>query len=283
MSYFEFAGMSTASIPGLLIEAKNIHGLPERDVEKIHVPGRNGDVLVDYGSYKNATVTYTCAVTKYAALPELARLLTVGQQAGWGFTPWRGYQLLRDGWAGGNCCMNCGSCSFTHVNCCVNCGSPSFTYERLAVHSSQIPMEEIIANRLLRFTVAFDCKPQKYYNRAAVVTRSGAGGLTLNRPVGATASTPRIEIIGSGTVTLNLEGQTITLTGLVTPPMTGGEYQWSSAVIDSEAMIACRTSGAGVRTNIDIPQWPQFWQLLHTVSASGGVTQIKIFPRWWCI
>jgi len=256
MSFFEFAGMSTASIPGLLIEAKNIHGLPERDVEKIHVPGRNGDVLVDYGSYKNMTVTYTCAITKYAALPELARLLTVGQQAWWGFTPWRGYQLLRDGWA---------------------------NTERLAVHSSQIPMEEIIANRLLRFVVSFDCKPQKYYNRAAVVTRSGAGSLTLNWPVGATASTPRIEIIGSGTVTLNLEGQTITLSGLVTPPQSGGEYQWPSAVIDCEAMIACRTNGAGVRTNIDIPQWPQFWQLVHTVSTTGGVTQIKIFPRWWSL
>jgi phage-related protein len=256
MSYFEFAGMSTASIPGLLIEAKNIHDLPERDVEKIHVPGRNGDVLVDSGSYQNATVSYQCAVTKFSALPELARLLTVGQQAGWGFTPWRGYQLLRDGWAG---------------------------HERLAVHSSQIPMEEIIANRLLRFTVAFDCKPQKYYNRAAVVTRSGAGSLTLNRPVGATASTPRIEIVGSGTVTLTLEGQTITLTGLVTPPQSGGEYQWPSAVIDSEAMIACRTSAAGVRANIDIAQWPQFWQLVHTVSATGGVTSIKIYPRWWSL
>ncbi|MCL1951726.1 MAG: hypothetical protein FWF60_02740 [Oscillospiraceae bacterium] len=256
MSYFEFAGMSTASIPGLLIEAKNIHGLPERDVEKIHVPGRNGDVLVDYGSYQNATVSYTCAVTKAAALPELARLLTVGQQAGWGFTPWRGYQLLRDGWA---------------------------NTERLAVHSSQIPMEEIIANRIFRFTVAFDCKPQKYYARAAVVTRGGAGSLTLNRPMGATCSTPRIEVIGSGTVTLNLEGQTITLTGLVTPPTSGGEYQWPSAVIDSEAMVCYRTSGAGVRTNIDIAQWPQFWQLVHTVSVTGSVTRLSIYPRWWAI
>ena len=256
MSYFEFAGMSTASIPGLLIEAKNIHDLPERDIEKIHVPGRNGDVLIDYGSYQNAPVSYQCAVTKYSALPELARLLTVGQQAGWGFTPWRGYQLLRDGWAG---------------------------HERLAVHSSQVPMEEIIANRLLRFTVSFDCKPQKYAGRAAVVSRTGAGALTLNRPLGATASTPRIEIVGSGTVTLTLEGQTITLTGLVTPPMTGGEYLWPSAVIDSEAMIACRTSAAGIRTNIDIAQWPQFWQLLHTVLATGSVTSTKIFPRWWSI
>jgi phage-related protein len=115
------------------------------------------------------------------------------------------------------------------------------------------------------------------------VSRAGAGALTLNRPIGATASTPRIEIIGSGTVTLNLEGQTIPFTGLVTPPMTGGEYLWPSAVIDSEAMIACRYLNDGTRVNIDIAQWPQFWQLLHTVSATGGVTSIKIFPRWWCI
>ena len=168
----------------------------------------------------------------------------------------RGYQLLRDGWA---------------------------DFERLAVHSSQISMEEIIANRLLRFTVSFDCKPQKYYNRAAVITRSGAGSLTLNRPIGAVAATPRIEIIGSGTVTLNLEGQTLPLAGLVTPPMSGGEYQWPSAVIDSEAMVCYRTSGAGVRTNIDIPQWPQFWQLVHTVSITGSVTRLSIYPRWWSI
>jgi phage-related protein len=256
MSYFEFAGVSTANIPGLLVEAKSIYGLPERDVERIHVPGRNGDVLIDYGSYKNATVSYQCAVTKYEALRDLGRLLTVGQQAAWGFTPWRGYQLLRDGWA---------------------------EHERLAVVSSQIPMEEIIANRLLRFTVAFDCKPQKYYNRAAVVSRSGAGSVAINRPYGATASAPRIEVVGSGTVTLNLEGQTVTLTGLVTPPQSGGEYQWPSVVIDSEAMIACRYLSNGTRAVIDIAQWPQFWQLVHTVSTTGGVTNIKIWPRWWSV
>jgi phage-related protein len=256
LSYFEFGGMSTASIPGLLVEAKSIYGLPERDIEKIHVPGRNGDVLIDYGSYQNVTVTYQCAVTRYEALRDLSRLLTVGSQPGFGFYPWRGYQLLRDGWA---------------------------EHERLAVVSTQIPMEEVIANRLLRFTVAFDCKPQKYYNRAAVVQRNGAGSITLNRPLGAVLSAPRIEIVGNGTVTLTLEGQTLTLTGLVTPPQSGGEFQWPSAIIDSEAMVACRYLAGGVRQAIDIPQWPQFWQLTHTVSATGGVTRLSIFPRWYAI
>jgi phage-related protein len=256
MSFFEFAGMTTQNISGLLVEAKNIYSLPERDVERIHVPGRNGDVLVDYGSYKNVTVSYQCAVTNYAALRDLGRLLTVGPQATGTFNPWRGCQLLRNGWAG---------------------------FERLAVCSSQIPMEEIIANRLLRFTVAFDCKPQKYYSRAAVVQRSGAGSVTVNRPYGATAAAPRIEVIGSGTVTLNLDGQTLTMTGLVAPPVSGGEYVRPSAIIDSEAMIACRYKSDGTRENIDIAQWPQFWQLLHTVSATGGVTRLSIFPRWWSI
>ena len=144
-------------------------------------------------------------------------------------------------------------------------------------------MEEIIANRLLRFTVAFDCKPQKYYTRAAVIQRSGAGNLTIERPLGATAATPRIEVIGSGTVTITLEGQTITLTGLVTPTLSGGVHQWPSAVIDSEVMIAFRTRANGTREVIDINRWPQFWQPAHTVSVTGGVTNVRILSRWWAL
>lgn len=256
MSFFEFAGMSTVNIPSLLIESKKIYDRPERDVEHIHVPGRNGDVLVDYGSYKNVTVTYQCAVTKYNALRDLCRMLTVGEQITWGFSPWRGYQLLRDGWT---------------------------EFERLAVCSSQIPMEEVIANRLLRFTVAFDCKPQKYYNRTLAVGRNGGGGFTIERPSGAIAATPRIEVVGSGTVSLNLEGQTVRLTDLVIPPQSESEYQWPSAVIDSEAMIACRYKSDGTREMIDIDSWPQFWQQMHTVLVMGSVSNIKIFPRWWSI
>ena len=245
MNYFMYDGFRSDTA-GLLVESRHTLGLPERDVEKIHVPGRHGDVLIDHGSYQNVRVSYDCAARDNAALELLKQALTAGV----------GYRLLTD--------------SF----------SP---WQRMALCASALDIEELLLQRAFRFTITFYCKPQRWHDRAAVVTRSGAGSLTLNRPVGATASTPRIEIIGSGTVTLGLEGQTITLAGLVTPPMTSGEYQWPSAVIDSEAMVCYRTSGAGVRTNIDIPQWPQFWQLVHTVSATGGVTSIKIYPRWWCV
>ena len=271
MSYFEFAGSTTKNIPGLLIEGKQIHGLPRRDIERITVPGRNGDVLIDHGSYRNFSVSYRCAVTNYDALPALHRLLTVGALIGHSSANadttegsatephrrwWRGYQLLRDGWA---------------------------NWERLAVHSSQISMDEIIANRVLRFNVSFDCKPQRYFNRAAVVSRTGAGALAIDRPVGAVSAVPRIEIFGSGTVNLNLDGQTIQLTGLTLPPQTSGEFRWPSVTIDSEVMVAFRTNAQGIRTNIDIQQWPQFWRERHNASVTGTVSRVNIWPRWWAI
>ena len=36
--------------------------VPEKDIEKVHVPGRNGDLLMDLGSYQNVRITYTMAL-----------------------------------------------------------------------------------------------------------------------------------------------------------------------------------------------------------------------------
>lgn len=41
---------------------RGTYGAPERDVQQIHVPGRNGDLLLDYGGYKNIQVTYPCSI-----------------------------------------------------------------------------------------------------------------------------------------------------------------------------------------------------------------------------
>ena len=41
---------------------RGTYGAPERDVEQIHVPGRNGDLLLDHGCYKNIQVTYPCSI-----------------------------------------------------------------------------------------------------------------------------------------------------------------------------------------------------------------------------
>jgi len=230
MNYFEFDGFRSDAA-GLLVERRNTLGLPERDVEKIHVPGRNGDVLVDHGSYQNVRVSYDCAARGNAALELLKQALTVG-----------GYRLLTDSY------------------------SP---WQRLALYASALDIEELILQRAFRFTIAFDCKPQRYYNRAQVIT--GTSSVAITRPAGFTQGDPRIEITGAGSVTLSTPQGNIplgTLTG--------------SAVIDSEAMVAFRNNTNGTRTAIDIPFWPRLTAATTTITAAGA-TSLKISPGWWCL
>jgi phage-related protein len=232
MNYFVFDGFRSDTA-GLLVEQRNTLGLPQRDVDKISIPGRSGDVLIDHGSYQNVRVSYDCAARDNAALELLKQALTAGG----------GYRLLTE--------------SF----------SP---WQRMALYSSALDIEELILQRAFRFTITFDCKPQRYYNRAQSITYTNSA--TITRPAGFTQGDPRIEITGTGAVTLTMPQGNIplgTLTG--------------SAVIDSEAMVAFRNNTNGTRTAIDVPFWPRLTAQSTNISATGSVASLKIYPGWWCL
>jgi phage-related protein len=231
MSYFIFDGFRSDAA-GLLVERKNTLGLPARDVEKIHVPGRSGDVLIDHGSYQNLRVTYDCAVRNISALESLRQALTSG------------YRLLTDNY---------------------------HPWQRLALFATALDIDELILQRAYKFTLAFDCKPQRWFDRAQAVT--GTTSVTVARPTGYTRGDPRIEITGTGNVTI-----TVPQGNLVLGTLTG------SAVIDSEAMVAYRNNTNGARTAIDLPFWPRLTAASTTITTTGGsVAGIKIWPNWWCL
>ena len=58
MSCFFFNGYYSYEM-GLIVEDKNIRGGPQPDFELISVLGRDGDVILDHGRYKNVEVSYT--------------------------------------------------------------------------------------------------------------------------------------------------------------------------------------------------------------------------------
>jgi phage-related protein len=232
MSYFVFDGFRSDTA-GLLVERKNTLGLPARDVEKIHVPGRSGDILIDHGSYQNALVSYDCAVRDVSALEGLRAVLTSGA----------GYRLLTDSYG---------------------------SWQRLALFASVLDINELIVKRAYRFTLAFDCKPQRWADRAQAVT--GGSSVTVARPAACARGDPRIEITGTGSVTLTMPQGSLSL-GTLT----------GSAVIDSEAMVAYRVGAGGVRTAIDLPFWPRLIAASTAITTTGTVTNIKVYPRWWSI
>ena len=58
MSYFFFNGYYSYEM-GLIVEEKSIYNGPQPDFELISVPGRDGDVILDHGRYRNVEVSYT--------------------------------------------------------------------------------------------------------------------------------------------------------------------------------------------------------------------------------
>lgn len=57
MNFLIFGGVNTRDYD-VFINHEGIYNTPERAVERVAVPGRNGDVIRDQGRFENVTVTY---------------------------------------------------------------------------------------------------------------------------------------------------------------------------------------------------------------------------------
>lgn len=105
-----------------------IASAPERDVELVTVPGRNGDVVIDNHRFKNRTVQYKCAIDGSCARYDFERL-----------TAWlkslTGYQRIEE-------CY--------HPEC-----------YRMGVFNASIEPDKQNV-RQVTFTLTANCKPQKF-------------------------------------------------------------------------------------------------------------------------
>lgn len=54
-----FNGVDLGKECNMFVLGKGAFGAPSRDVTQIHVPGRNGDILIDNGGWNNVDVTYS--------------------------------------------------------------------------------------------------------------------------------------------------------------------------------------------------------------------------------
>lgn len=123
-----FGGIDTADY-GVWITGEGTFAAPERDVEVVSVPGRNGDLIVDNGRWKNIKVTYPAFIPN--AFDDLIGPFRSA------ICKKRGYQRLED------------------------------TYHpdefRMAAFSSGLtPKISGSFNRTGDFDITFNCKPQRF-------------------------------------------------------------------------------------------------------------------------
>lgn len=174
-----FNGVSSQDY-GIQVEHPPEYQIPARDYEVIHIPGRNGDLVIDNGSYQNVSRSYQIAIgdeRKY--FTDMANVV-----AEW-LNSASGYARLEDSY------------------------EPE--YYRMAMFQSEVSIENIMQHAG-RTTVDFNCKPQRFLKSGEDPLRLSANTI-LRNPTGF-CSLPQITIYGSGRGVLNVNGFTITISNV---------------------------------------------------------------------
>ena len=151
--------------------------MPSRKMEKISVPGRNGDLLIQQDAFENVAQRYEIYISA-----EALKLPTISHKV----AEWlcvKGYQRLED--------------------------SYWLDTFRLAAFKGGAEITNVL-NRFGRATIEFDCKPQRFFKSGDIYT-SFPKNTIMHNPSPFTAK-PLIFVTGSGAGTLTIGDKTISLT-----------------------------------------------------------------------
>lgn len=129
MGVIYFNGMSSKDI-GIEVETYPRYEIPEKNVTTYEIPGRNGNIVVDNGTFKNAVTSYDVSF-----LTEDGEYNSqIHKIAAWLYSP-SGYAVLED--------------------------SYDIEHYRMARISSSTDFENLF-NKAGKATLEFDCKPQRF-------------------------------------------------------------------------------------------------------------------------
>lgn len=193
MGEIVYNGRSSKTI-GLEVETPPNYRTPKRSYEKIHVPGRNGDLLIDSGSWENTTRSYEISL---AARYSREYYKVMNSLSEWLYST-NTYARLEDSY------------------------EPD--YYRMAVYLNEIDISNIF-NKAGKATLEFECKPQRFLKLGdyAMTLTSKA---TVANPTGFTAS-PIITVYGSGSGTLVVGDYTVSISNI------GGQIIIDSEIQDA--------------------------------------------------
>lgn len=164
MGFVKYNGVASYDL-GIVIEHPPNYELPERDYETIHVPGKNGDVFIDSGSFKNVNRTYEIAIGGRDA--NFAKLSS--KISKWLYSS-NGYARLEDSY------------------------EPD--YYRMAAFRNTDEIENVYGEAG-KLKVVFDCKPQRFLKSGEAPVTVPSGSVITNPTT--FASLPLITVRGSST------------------------------------------------------------------------------------
>lgn len=144
-NWLTFDGKSTKDF-GVYISGEGTYNAPERDEEKISVPGKNGDVVIDNGRYLNVALSYSAFIYRdFSVNIEGLRNFLLSA---------RGYKRLED------------------------------TYHpeefRMAKWNGDFQADVVPYLGAGEFKLSFDCKPQRFLKAGEKTEMFTSAGMLIN-------------------------------------------------------------------------------------------------------
>ena len=227
---------------GIHVEKPPVYATPEHDYEVVHIPGRNGDLVIDNGSYQNVTRKYSISVGEIDG-----NFTTLAA----GVSEWlhsaSGYARLED--------------------------SYESDYFRLAYYVADAEMENLF-HHAGKMPIEFNCKPARFLKageRAVPFTTAGS----LRNPT-FQKSFPKLTVVVSGSGTLTVGDQAITISGLTNS---------TRMVIDSELQdVYEEGSLTNLNSKVSFSDgFPLLSPGVNTITFTGSITSVEVVPRWWIL
>ena len=210
-----FDNVSSRSF-GVYITGEAVYNAPERDVEMITIPGRNGSFALDNGRFENITVTYPAGIF---ADNEADFSEAISDFRNW-LCSRKGYVRLSDEYNPGE--------------------------YRLAVYRSGLEVSPAQL-RAGEFTISFDCKPQRFLTSGETAEAVTSGG-TITNP---TLFESKPMLLAEGYGDINIGGGTITIDNV---PL--GETKIAEAISGPSALTqTIDTSGLNTGDAINYSAW----------------------------
>lgn len=231
-----FNGVSSLDL-GIQVEHPPKYIMPEREYEQVSVPGRNGDLFMDKGSYKNYDQPYDIAI----ADTKKNFIDLVSKVSAW-LHPRSGYCRLEDSY------------------------SPD--YYRMAMFNGSVDFENIWSHGG-RATVSFNCKPQRYLKRGekSVVYKSSG---SIKNPTTETAKPIIIFKGGTGTARFQIGDYVVSVSDLKNNLILDSEIQdayWGTTNRNADVTLSSlgfpaivpgenKISFSGSITSVEVtPRW----------------------------
>lgn len=232
-----------------LVQHPPEYAFPEKDCEATHVPGRNGDIIIDTGTWQNVDRTYDMAIdTRQISYTEVAANLV---------------QWLHS------------SSTYTKLE-----DSYEPDYYRMAIYKNSGSISNLFRKAGM-LEVTFNCKPQRYLksgDEATTFTQNGSidtslpNGSYYRNPTGFSAK-PRIIVHGSGSGAIQIGNYNLKINTIV-----------DGMIIDSDIQDVY-LGNTNYNQNVSFNEFPILLpgNRDNQITFSGDIGSIEIIPRWWTL